>query len=81
MHPVNRNAQNKGMGGKGRRDVNLSQRFEDCILFRHWLKQKCINWNQNCSDRRWNQAAPPHPALTLKPPGCSAELLSAASRM
>lgn len=38
------------------------------------VKHKCVNWKQNCSDRRY-QAAPPPPALTLKPAGCSIELL------
>lgn len=52
MHPVIFNAQNKFMTEKLKEHMNLSQSFEDYILFRHQLGHKCMKWNQNCSDRR-----------------------------
>lgn len=63
MHEIKR------WGGKEKMWIHVRVlRIAYCSVTR--LKQKCTTWNQNCSDRRWNQAA-----LTLKPPGCSAELL------
>lgn len=61
MYPVIFNAINKLMK-------------KNDIPFFHQVKHKYVSWKQNSSDRRY-QAAPPPPALTLKPPGCSTELL------
>lgn len=61
MHPVIFNAINKLMK-------------KNYTPICHQVKRNCVNWKQNYSDRRY-QAAPAPPALTLKPPGCSTELL------